>query len=201
MKNSVKSSSFIITDFQEKPLDTFDFIKPLKLTYKVNGKLKTWEAVKSFDSVAVLLYHKEKDALLLVKQFRAPVYLNDKNANFTYELCAGIIDKDIPLKEIAKEEIYEECGYDIDTKDIEKITSFFTNVGVSGAKQYLYYATIDESQKVSSGGGIDDELILLEFIPIKDAKKFMFDESKAKTPGLLFAFSWFFEEIGNNTER
>jgi UDP-sugar diphosphatase len=194
MKSSVKSSDFVITEFQEKSLDTFDFIKPLKLTYKVNGKLKTWEAVKSFDSVAVLLYHKKKDSFLLVKQFRAPVYLNDKNANFTYELCAGIIDKEMPLKEIVKEEIYEECGYDVGTKDIQKITSFYTNVGVSGAKQHLYYVTIDESQKVGSGGGIDDELILPVFVPLKEAKKFMFDESKAKTPGLLFAFSWFLQK-------
>ncbi len=187
------NSDFIIKNFTQKPLDSFDFIKPVKLTYEVNGKKKTWEAVKSFDSVAILLYHKQKESFLLVKQFRAPVYLNDKTKTYTYELCAGIIDKDISLKEIAKEEILEECGYDINTKDIQKITSFFTNVGVSGAKQYLFYATIDESQKVSKGGGIDDEFIMLEFIPLKKAKEFMFDETKAKTPGLLFAFSWFFE--------
>ena len=186
-------SDFIIKNFTQKPLDSFDFIKPVKLTYEVNGKKKSWEAVKSFDSVAVLLYHKQKESFLLVKQFRAPVYLNDKTKTYTYELCAGIIDKDISLKEIAKEEILEECGYDVNVKKIQKITSFFTNVGVSGSKQHLFYAAIDESQKVSKGGGIDDEFIMLEFIPLKKAKEFMFDETKAKTPGLLFAFSWFFE--------
>ncbi len=186
------NSNFIIKNFTQKPLDSFDFIKPVKLTYEVNGKKKTWEAVKSFDSVAVLLYHKEKKSFLLVKQFRAPVFLNDNTKTYTYELCAGIIDKDIPLKEIVKEEILEECGYGVNTKDIQKITSFFTNVGVSGSKQYLFYVAVDEGQKVSKGGGIDDEFILLEFIPLKQAKEFMFDETKAKTPGLLFAFSWFF---------
>jgi len=183
-------SDFIIKNFTQKPLDSFDFIKPVKLTYEVNGKKKTWEAVKGFDSVAVLLYHKEKESFLLVKQFRAPVFLNDNTKTYTYELCAGIIDKDKPLKEIVKEEILEECGYDVNAQDIQKITSFFSNVGVGGSKQHLFYAVINESQKVSKGGGIDDEFILLEFIPLKKAKEFMFDESKAKTSGLLFAFSW-----------
>lgn len=193
-------SDFIIKNFTQKPLDSFSFIKPLKLTYEVNGKIKTWEAVKSFDSVAVLLYHKQKESFLLVKQFRAPVYLNDHTKTHTYELCAGIIDKDIPLKDIVKEEILEECGYDVNAKDIQMITSFYTNVGVSGSKQYLFYASIDESQKVSLGGGIDDEFILLEFIPLKKAKEFMFDTSKAKTPGLLFAFSWFFDATNKEIE-
>jgi len=184
------NSDFVVTNFIQKPLDSFNFIKPVKLVYEINGKKKTWEAVKSFDSVAVLLYHKEKESFLLVKQFRAPVFLNDNTKTYTYELCAGIIDKEKSLKEIVKEEILEECGYNVNIKDIHKITSFFTNVGVSGSKQYLFYAAINESQKVGKGGGIDDEFILLEFIPLKQAKEFMFDETKAKTPGLLFAFSW-----------
>jgi len=194
------NKEFVVTDFKQSLLDTSNFIKPIKLAYKVNGISKTWEAVKSFDSVAVLLYHKQKDAFLLVKQFRAAVYMNDKSITHTYELCAGIIDKDISLKEIIKEEILEECGYDISTDNIQKITSFYTNVGVSGSKQYLYFATIDETNKSHKGGGIDDEDILLEFIPIKEAKDFMYDESIAKTSGLLFAFSWFFDAINKEIE-
>ena len=97
--------------------------------------IRTWEAVKSFDSVAVLLYHKGKNSFLLVKQFRPPVFMNHPDYNFTYELCAGIIDKDKSLEEIAKEEIDEECGFEVSLENIVKITSFFTNVGVSGGKQ------------------------------------------------------------------
>ena len=42
----------------------------------------------------------------------------------TYELCAGIVDKDSSVEQIAKEEILEECGYDVPLGKIEKITSF-----------------------------------------------------------------------------
>ena len=98
------------------------------------------------------------------------------------------MDKDASLKQISKEEVLEECGYNVELNNIEKITSFYTNVGISGAKQHLYFANIDESMKVNEGGGICEEEIVLEYISLRDAKKFVFDESKAKTPGLMFAF-------------
>ena len=169
------------------------FVKPIRINYTQNEKEKSWEAVKSHDSVSILLYHTQKKCFVLVKQFRPPVYINDNIHKFTYELCAGIVDKDISLDQIAKEEILEECGYNVKLKDIEKITSFYTNVGISGAKQHLYLANVDENMKVNEGGGIGDEEIELEYISLKDAKKFVFDESKAKTPGLMFAFYWFFD--------
>lgn len=182
-----------IEEFQVKPLKNCNFVKPIQLEYQQSGKAKVWEAVKAHDSVAILVYHREKEAFLIVKQFRPPVYLNDKNHSLTYELCAGIVDKDASLKQIAKEEINEECGYDVALKNITEINSFFTNVGVSGSKQTLFFSEIDESMKVHEGGGIQDEQIVLEFIPLSQAKSFIFDTSKAKTPGLMFAFYWFFE--------
>jgi len=183
-----------IKNFKITPLDKPNFVKPVRLYYTQNNKEKSWEAVKAHDSVSILLYHTQKDAFLLVKQFRPPVYMHHNEYKFTYELCAGIIDKEHSLDQIAKEEVDEECGYDVRVQNIQKITSFFTNVGVSGSKQHLYFATIDESMKIHNGGGIHDEQIELLFLPINQAKEFVYDESKAKTPGLMFSFYWFFEK-------
>lgn len=181
----------IIENLEISALEDTKFIKPLKVTFNLNGKRKTWEAVRSHDSVSILLYHTQKNAILLVKQFRVPVYLNDKSQTFTYELCAGLVDKEKSLEEIAIEEIDEECGYEVNKKDIQKVTSFFTNVGISGAKQHLYFAKIDESMKIHDGGGVNDEQIELYFLPINSIDEFIFDESKAKTPGLIFSLYWF----------
>jgi len=181
----------IIKNFKTSELINTKFVHPVSITYSLNGKNKSWEAVKSFDSVAVLLYHEEKNAFLLVKQFRAPVYLNDKNHLCTYELCAGIIDKDASLEQIVKEEIDEECGYDVKIENIDKITSFYTNVGVSGGSQSLFFCTINESMKIHNGGGINDEQIDLMFLPLDQIEEFIYDENKAKTPGLMFSFYWF----------
>lgn len=182
-----------ITNFKTQILDETKFVHPVKITFEQDGKSRSWEAVKSFDSVAILLYHEEKNAFLLVKQFRPPVYLNDKSKTFTYELCAGLVDKNKDLNQIVKEEIDEECGYDVPLKNIEKVTSFYTNVGISGGCQNLYFARIDESMKIHGGGGINDEQIELIFIPFDDFKDFIYDESKAKTPGLMFSYYWFLD--------
>ncbi len=169
------------------------FIKPKKLIYEQDGIKKDWEVAQIHNSVAILLYHVQKDAFILVKQFRAAVFLNN-NDGMTVELCAGIIDKDKSIKEIAKEEILEECGYDVKLENIQKITSFYTSVGSIGSKQTLFFTKVDESDHVAEGGGVDDEKIEVFYLPIKEAKKFMFDESIAKTPGLLFAFMWYFDK-------
>ena len=182
----------VIKDFKLQALEDEKFIKTSFATYEQNGKVKTWEIVEAHDSVAILIYHKEKNAFILVKQFRPAVYLNNGDG-MTIELCAGIVDKDLSLVEIALEEIEEECGYRVAVESIEKITSFHTSVGFAGSKQMLYFVEVDESMKVSEGGGVDDEQIEVITLPLSEAKALIYDESIAKTPGLMFAFMWFFD--------
>ena len=186
LKNQIKY-------FKLQPLENAKFISTSFATYEQEGIKKSWEIVEAHDSVAILIYHKEKRSFILVKQFRPAVYLNNDNG-MTVELCAGIVDKKISLAEIAKEEIEEECGYDIPLQNIERITAFHTSVGFAGSKQTLYFAQVDESMKVSEGGGVDHEQIEVVFLPINEAKKLIYDESIAKTPGLMFAFMWWLEK-------
>ncbi|UPT78645.1 NUDIX domain-containing protein [Sulfurovum sp. XGS-02] len=181
-----------IKHFKLQPLVNAKFISTAFATYEQEGIPKSWEIVEAHDSVSILLYHKEKRSFILVKQFRPAVYLNNKKG-MTVELCAGIVDKELSLAEIVKEEVEEECGYDIPLSNIEKITSFHTSVGFAGSKQTLYFAEVEEHMKVSEGGGVDHEQIEVVYLPTDEAKKFLYDESIAKTPGLMFAFMWWFE--------
>jgi UDP-sugar diphosphatase len=187
----------MLKDFKLHPLVDAKFINTSLATYEQNGVKKSWEIVQAHDSVAILLYHKEKDAFVLVEQFRPAVYLNNSKG-LTIELCAGIVDKNLSLEQIAKEEIEEECGYDVALERLEEITSFHTSVGFAGSKQMLYYAEVDESMKVSEGGGIDHEMIEVVYLPIKEAQALIYDTNIAKTPGLMFAFMWWFEHQKND---
>ena len=182
-----------ITNFKVGELIEPKYVIPMCLTYKQNNVEKKWELVKSHDSVSILLYHRDKNAFLLVKQFRAPVYFNNKKDGITFELCAGIVDKDLDEFQIIQEEIDEECGYKVEITNIERVTSFYTSVGFSGSHQTLFYTEIDDSMKIHDGGGIDNEMIELFFLNLDDAKAFTLDESKPKTPGLMYAFYWFFD--------
>ncbi len=169
-----------------------DFVKPKRIHYSQAGIPKIWDMVVVHDSVAIILYHEENDSLIVVKQFRPPVYLKNDDG-YTYELCAGIVDKEKSLEEIAHEEILEECGFLVPLEKIERVTSFYTAVGFAGSVQTLYVAHVNELMRVSEGGGVDVESIEVVEIPINEAKKFVLDESKAKTPGLMFGFGWFLE--------
>lgn len=169
------------------------FIKPIKINYTYKNTKKTWEAVISHDSVSILLWHVEKNSFVIVKQLRATVLHSNKVDGHTYELCAGIVDKKTSNVQIAKEEVLEECGFDVPVENLQKVSSFYTSVGISGAKQTLYFAKITEDMKVNDGGGLEDEEIEVVYISVEEAKKFMFDESYHKTPGLIMAFYWFFD--------
>jgi len=174
-------------------LQTPKYVKPILLNYTIDGEEKQWEAVITHSSVSILLYHKEKDAFVLVKQLRPAVLNSNKIDGQMYELCAGIIDKETSDAQIAKEEILEECGFDVPVENLEKISSFYTNVGISGALQTIYYAELHESMKVNDGGGLIEENIEVIYVPLSEAKAFMFDESFQKTSGVLTAFYWFFD--------
>jgi len=187
---------FKVEDFTTQELSNGKFIKPFLANFKLNGECRDWEIVKTSDSVAVLLYNTDSDSFVCVKQFRAPVYFSSNSTSgVTLELCAGILDKDISLEEIASEEILEECGFKIEAKDLEKITSFYTSVGFAGAKQHLYFVQVNEACRVSQGGGVaGEETIETVEIPLKEAVETMYNEDIPKTPGLLFAFNWFINQ-------
>ncbi len=180
----------MITDFALHPLIKAQYIKASLATYRQDGIEKDWEVVEACDSVAILLWHCEHDAFVLVKQFRPAVYLNNHDG-MTVELCAGLVDKEaLSLQEIAREEILEECGYDVPLETIERVTAFHTSVGFAGSRQTLYYAEVDEAMHIHPGGGIDQEQIEVIELPTAEAEAFIYDESIAKTPGLTFAFLW-----------
>lgn len=170
--------------------DESQYIRLRRMHYRQNDESKSWDIALVHDSVAVLLYHRERDALILVRQFRPAVYLKNGDG-FTYELCAGIVDKEKDLAMIAAEEIEEECGYRVAPGAMMRITSFYTSVGFAGSVQTLYYAEVDETMRVNEGGGIDGEAIELVYLPRARAASFVTDESRAKTPGLMYAFGWF----------
>jgi UDP-sugar diphosphatase len=78
---------------------------------------------------------------------------------------------------------------------IERLTAFHTSVGFAGSKQTLYYTEVNEGMKVSEGGGVDHEDIEVVFLPVSGAKELLYNEEIAKTPGLMFAFMWWFEKM------
>jgi UDP-sugar diphosphatase len=186
---------FILEDVRIDDLGGVEYIQLKRMDYTLNGRRKRWHIAVMHDSIAVLLYETDTDSFILVKQFRPPVFLHNGDG-FTYELCAGLVDKDKSLAEIAREEIMEETGYDVPPADLKRLTSFYTSVGKSGARQYLFYAEVTSRQRLAPGGGVENEDIEVILLPRAEIPQFLYDESKAKTPGLMFAFLWWQQNHG-----
>lgn len=163
------------------------YIKIKRMSYIENGIQKTWDIVSSHDSVSILIYNKDNNSIILVKQFRPAVFLRN-NDGYMYELCAGLVDKENKtIEQIAIEEIYEECGYKV--SELCKIAEFYSSVGTSGSKQSVFYAEVSNNDKVSIGGGIDDEYIEIVEIPIKNMRDIL--QKPNITPSVGFSFMWF----------
>jgi UDP-sugar diphosphatase len=175
-----------IKDIKVKKVEKSTQKELFEVSFTQDGKKIKREVLKIFDVVKILIYHEEKNAFILVKQFRPFVYINHPSLAVRYELCGGRVDKPISNIDIAREEILEECGYNVDVKDIKKVTTLVTT-----SKMTLYFVKVNESMRVNSGGGVDYEMIEQFFLPIKDAKEFMYDETIPKRPGLMFMFCWF----------
>jgi nudix-type nucleoside diphosphatase (YffH/AdpP family) len=112
---------------------------------------------------------------------------------FTFELCAGLVDKGgKSLEEITSEEIEEECGYRVAASQLRHVTSAVSSSGTTGAEHHIYYAAVDEAGRVGEGGGLKGhgEAIEVLALPFDSALAFVLDASLPKSPGLMFGITW-----------
>lgn len=183
-------------NLQEKQFGSSKYIKPKRYTYiGKDDKQYTWDFIEAMDSVSIFLYHHQKDAFVFVKQFRIPLWdyqkrnhLQVDEMGFSIELCSGLVDKHLSIEDIAKEECIEELGYA--PKTLEKIGEFYTGFGSGVSRQFLFYASIDENDKVNSGGGIDGEEIQAVWIKRNEFEQFC-EKNPIRTPLLEYAYLWF----------
>jgi len=134
------------------------FVKPKRIIYEEKGAEKIWDVVDSHNSVAVIVHNLDTGKYIFVKQFRPAVW-NSGGTGYCLELCAGIVDKDKSLAEIAREEVFEELGYEVPLVDFQQMESIRTSVGILGSMQTLFHVNVQDGQKTSKGGGINGENI------------------------------------------
>ncbi|XP_035276654.1 uridine diphosphate glucose pyrophosphatase NUDT14-like [Anguilla anguilla] len=240
-----------INNIQVVPCTSSNHLKPFRVHYSQNGTKKSWDFMRTHESVSILIFNTTSHCFVLVKQFRPAVYvcewekskpkqaeeekkkegeevapeeqtekqpaeeaegegqgtgaetgetgsapdLPPASAGVTYELCAGPVDKpDLPLEEVARQGVLQECGYDVPVAKLRKITSYRSGVGVTGAKQTLFYAEVSEENHVGVAVA-EGEAELREGevvkVPLHEAMTFAYDESIPKTMAVIFSFVWF----------
>lgn len=146
------------------------------------------EVYQKDSGATILLYNKEKQSVILTKQFRIPIYLNEKGQHdgLAIEACAGLLEGLSP-KETAIKETLEETGYSI--SDPEYVFEAYMVPGTVTEKVYFFIAPYDSTNKVAEGGGLaseGEEIEVLE-MPFEEAyqKVFTGEITDGKTIMLL----------------
>lgn len=202
-----------IKDVKVTPCIKSKYFTPKTLHFKQNGVKKYWDFLQNMEAVSVLVYHRDKDSFIFVRQFRPPVYytLNhnpnvrkstrekvaENQRGFTYELVAGLVDKEgLSHEEIAAEEVMEEIGYKVNASDLRHVSTYCGNVGLTGSFNTMYYVEVDEQMKSEQGGGVDNEMIEPFYIKTSESIEF-FDKTISRPTGLQFAILWWMYNIKN----
>nr|XP_023417852.1 uridine diphosphate glucose pyrophosphatase isoform X1 [Cavia porcellus] len=188
-----------------------------------NGAQKSWDFMKTHDSVAILLFNSSRKSLVLVRQFRPAVYAGEiercfpgslvalaqdgppellpalpGSAGVTVELCSGLVDQPgLSLEQVACKEAWEECGYCLAPSDLRRVATYRSGVGLTGSSQTMFYAEVTDAQQSGPGGGLAEEGELIEVVhlPLDGAQAFAEDPDIPKTLSVIFGISWFLSQV------
>jgi GDP-mannose pyrophosphatase NudK len=115
------------------------------------------------NGATILLYNKERQTVILTRQFRLPTYVNGNDTGMLIEACAGLLDKDNPEVAIRRE-TEEETGYQIGT--VKKVFEAYMSPGSVTEILYFFVAPYTKEMKVSEGGGLKEEDENIEVLEI-----------------------------------
>jgi nudix-type nucleoside diphosphatase (YffH/AdpP family) len=121
-------------------------------------------------AVAVLIYIRDRDSFIFVRQFRYAVYAAGESG-WLDEIVAGVMEGDDPL-DCAKRECIEETGYVID--EFVKIGFIYPTPGITTERIHLYIGYCNSDSRQYSGGGLDaenEDILVLEIPRTKAIQK------------------------------
>ena len=118
-----------------------------------DGAILTREIEHHGDAAVVLPYDAERRCVLVVRLFRAPVFVQT-GANFLEEACAGMIESET-AGAAGRREAMEELG--VSLNNLEFVARVWSSPGVSAERQSLFLAPYTASDRIGAGGGVAAE--------------------------------------------
>jgi GDP-mannose pyrophosphatase NudK len=139
-----------------------------KITFDYMRSDGTWErqsreAYDRGNGAVILLYSKEKQTVILTRQFRMPTYTNGNETGMLIEACAGLLDRD-NAEACIKRETEEETGYKVTA--VKKIFEAYMSPGSVTEILHFYTAEYSADMKVGDGGGCEHEQENIEVMEI-----------------------------------
>ncbi|KAH0568735.1 uridine diphosphate glucose pyrophosphatase NUDT14-like [Cotesia glomerata] len=182
------------------------WLRPARMSFYQNGEKKNWDLSRVHDSVSIIIFNVTRKKLVFVRQFRPAAYYASLPEKFqdintakypleqglTLELCAGIVDKDLPLIEIAGIELREECGYEAPSSAFTHIITY-RDIGSTTGKRTIFYVEVTDEMRKHPGGGDESEGELIEVIEMspEEANAYISSGEVQSPAGFLYGVIWF----------
>ena len=151
--------------------------------FLIDGETVKREIEEHGRAIGVLPYDESRRVAMLVRQFRAPVYVAAGETELL-EAIAGMIEEPEP-ELAARREAEEETGLKL--RDLEHVATLWSMPGLSTENIALYLARYAESDRVSRGGGATGEQERIEPVEIPLSRLAAMADSGALTDMKTFA--------------
>lgn len=129
-----------------------------KYTFELQRADGTWqqqsrEAYDRGNGAVILLYNRQKQTVVLTRQFRLPAFINGHDG-MLIEAAAGLLDDATPEARILAE-AEEETGFSV--SKVEKVFEAFMSPGSVTEKLYFFIAEYEDKDRLNAGGGLAEE--------------------------------------------
>lgn len=135
-----------------------DWGKLTKYTFDFRRRDGEWqrqtrEVYDRGNGAVILLYNRSKRSVILTRQFRLPLFVN-QHSGFLLEAAAGLLDALDPEERI-RHEAEEETGYRVDR--VEKVFTAWMSPGSVSEQLHFFIAEYDDNLRTGKGGGLAEE--------------------------------------------
>ena len=138
-------------------------------TVRLNeGEIVEREIVEHPSGAAVLAYDPDRRVALLITECRPPVLKEGRER--VVEVIAGALDGDDP-EVCARREAFEEAGLRL--QSLEKVAETWATPATSTERVTSFLAEYSPSDRVSPGGGLDEEAehLRVREVPLSDLRR------------------------------
>lgn len=143
------------------------------------------EVAERGHAVAVMLYDPDRDAAVMIEQFRPGAHVAGWDA-WLLEVVAGIIEDGESALDVARRECLEEAG--VDVADFVEGPSYLASPGVLTESISLYIARVDSSQCGGIHGLPDEgEDIRVVVLPLNDLRRRVAEHKLTNATSLIAA--------------
>jgi len=151
------------------------------------------------DAAAVLLFNRDRNAVILVEQFKAPTLIGRRRDNaantdgWIIEPVAGVVEAGESPQEAAIRECREETGYRIG--QLRSIATFFTSAGGTSERVFLYFAEVGDHDVAPTAAAMEGEDISIIEMPVATLFESL-DAGRIDDSKLIIAAYWLRRKAG-----